>query len=63
MEDYDYSFSQNGLVAYKGGKLIAEQVGAVRVTSSWTSVGAFVSRADQDHHARSCSWLKALVLV
>lgn len=26
MEDYDYSFSQNGLVAYKAGKLIAEQV-------------------------------------
>lgn len=26
MEDYDYSFSQNGLVAYKAGELIAEQV-------------------------------------
>ncbi|CAN0344641.1 unnamed protein product [Ectocarpus sp. 12 AP-2014] len=25
MEDYDYSFSQNGLVAYKAGELIAEQ--------------------------------------
>lgn len=26
MEDYDYSFSQNGLVAYKAGELIGEQV-------------------------------------
>lgn len=26
MDDYDYSFSQNGLVAYKGGKLIGQQV-------------------------------------
>ncbi|CAM9880295.1 unnamed protein product, partial [Ectocarpus fasciculatus] len=25
MQDYDYSFSQNGLVAYKAGELIAEQ--------------------------------------
>jgi len=30
MEDYDYSFSQNGLVAYKAGELIAEQVRADR---------------------------------
>lgn len=28
MQDYDYSFSQNGLVAYKAGVLIAEQVSA-----------------------------------
>lgn len=27
MEDYDYSFSQNGLVAYKAGELIGQQVG------------------------------------
>lgn len=26
MDDYDYSFSQNGLVAYKAGKLIGSQV-------------------------------------
>lgn len=26
MEDYDYSFSQNGLVAYKAGELIGMQV-------------------------------------
>ena len=26
MEDYDYSFSQNGLVAYKAGKLIGTKV-------------------------------------
>ncbi|WP_411024171.1 hypothetical protein, partial [Salmonella sp. s58408] len=25
MQDYDYSFSQNGLVAYKAGELIGEQ--------------------------------------
>lgn len=27
MQDYDYSFSQNGLVAYKAGVLVGEQVG------------------------------------
>lgn len=26
LTDYDYSFSQNGLVAYKGGKLVGSQV-------------------------------------
>lgn len=36
MEDYDYSFSQNGLVAYKAGELIAEQVCACAcVFSCW----------------------------
>lgn len=33
MEDYDYSFSQNGLVAYKAGQLIAEQVRACCIIS------------------------------
>lgn len=26
MQDYDYSFSQNGLVAYKAGELIGTKV-------------------------------------
>lgn len=38
MEDYDYSFSQNGLVAYKAGKLIAEQVLCAFASTSCASM-------------------------